>query len=1009
MVLSPGMMLSHYRLVEKIGEGGMGVVYKGLDTKLNRHVAIKLLPQELTSDPERRLRFEREAQAAAALNHPNIAVIYEVGEHEGAPFIAMELMEGQTLRDLLLKNRPSLRESLRLALPIAEGLAHAHSHGIIHRDLKPDNVMITSERQVKLLDFGLAKLLQPEELASEKAKELHTRLETISRELTHAGKVFGTVAYMSPEQARGERVDHRSDLFSFGVMLYQMVTGQLPFKRKSDIETLHAIIAEDPPNLADVVEGAPADAEHLVRKAMEKDPDRRYQHADELATDLRNLQRDLDSGRVSISSGVIRRQAPRLRRSWAIASAIGAAVILLAGGVFLYDKSGQSNQISTAEKSISKTGAAVAEGRAVSVIGFENLSDPADSEHLGRMLMGLITTDLAESGGLSVISMPKVLAALRQVSGSDQGGFEVSVASEAAQLAGAEVMVVGQVGKIGERLILTAELIDVASGKTLGSHRKEAGSTSELFALAGAIAEEVRDRLGVTRGGTSTRPFDLSQALTDSPVAYKHYALGEIALHQMRWPDAIEHFDRAVREDPTFALAHYRMGMAHGWNGSDADAMSSLLNGQRYLRRLPERWQRVYEAFIDYSQREHERAYATLDDLVRSSPDIPDPYYLLGEIVTHDSRYFDPRRSKDLFERALQINPNFRIVLFHLMENYIVAGDLSTASQLIAGYKEEEPDDPSLATFEIQILNARGEYAEAANRGEELLAEGYREIWGQLWFAQLMVGNPDRAYLIADDAMKNEKGYVRSLALSSRGLAQVARGRLLDGLADLAGAVELLRGTRAWGGMPVVASMNHLSRAQVLEASGDVKGALAAAGEAIRIEPNLHPAYFWLGLIQLRANDRVAAQETLAALQRAARETGLAWRQVCVHLLQAEIHLDAGLQPAAVAELEKVSALPLEYRPGDEESIVRAHVAAASGDRSGAIAAYRTLLKPRAPDWYNTPTRIRALHWLAQLEEDAGDLEGARLHYREYLERWGTADLPIADVDVARARLAAIE
>jgi serine/threonine protein kinase len=218
----------------------MGIVYKALDTKLNRYVALKVLPAHLTADPERRLRFQREAQATAALQHPNIAVIFEVGEHEGTPFIAMEHVEGQTLRERLEQGSFQMRDWLRVAVAIAEGVAHAHAGGVVHRDLKPDNVLLTPDRQVKILDFGLAKLLDLETLPEESDRDVHTRMNTVSGELTRAGQVFGTAAYMSPEQARGDSVDHRSDIFSLGVILYECASGKRPFSGDSHVETQDA-------------------------------------------------------------------------------------------------------------------------------------------------------------------------------------------------------------------------------------------------------------------------------------------------------------------------------------------------------------------------------------------------------------------------------------------------------------------------------------------------------------------------------------------------------------------------------------------------------------------------------------------------------------------------------------------------------------------------------------------------------------------------------------------------
>jgi tetratricopeptide (TPR) repeat protein/tRNA A-37 threonylcarbamoyl transferase component Bud32 len=988
-------MLSHYRLVEKIGEGGMGIVWKALDTELNRHVAIKILPPELTADAERRLRFKREAQAAAALSHPNIAVIHEVGEHEGTPFIVMEFLEGKSLRKQLHDRPLPLKEWLSLAVPVAEGLAHAHKHGIVHRDLKPDNVMITDEGQVKLLDFGLAKLLQPEALPAGTDKELESRLQTISRELTRAGKVFGTVAYMSPEQARGEAADHRSDLFSLGVMLYEMATGRLPFKGKSDVEALSATIAAEPQPLSQVVEELPAEAERVVRKALEKETERRYQDAADLAADLKNLQRDLESGRASIPSGVTIGVAGRQQPRWAMAGLLGAAVILVAGVAYLSTRWQPAPTVATSGL----------QDRAIAVIGFENLSDPTDSDHLGRMLMGLITTDLAESGGLPVVSMPKVLAALRQVSPTEGAEFDASVASEAAQSAGAQVMLVGQVGSAGDRLILTAELIDVESGEVLGSHHKEAGSASELFSLAGAIAAEVRGHLPIAADSTSPEPFDLAQALTSSPEAYRHYAAGEFALHQIRWPDAIERFEHAIREDPTFALAYYRLAVAEWWGGSREESTVALQNGLPYVDRLPKRWQIVYQGFHDYFEGRYDASYNALSRLVQSSSDISEAYYILGEIATHANRYLDLGKAREHFGKVLEIDPTFKLVLNHLIGDYIQGEDLDAANRLIERYREEDPADPAVVDAEVYVLTAQGRFDEAAARGEELMARGHTQLWEALSFSYLKAGNWERAYMIADDATRRGLGYQRFAAFNARGFAHVGRGRLREGLNDLqeAAAQAVSSGAADWYG-----SMFHENCAQVLEAVGDLGGAVAEIRQAIRIDRFDHSAYYFLGRILLGAGRKLEAEETLVRLRDVARESVTPVGQFWVHLLQAESHLAEGNVPEAKSVLAQASSLAPEHRERTMEWLTRARVRAASGNRPGATAAYREMLEPQHLGYW-VVGKTRALYALARLEEETGDLASAREHYREYLSRWGEADMEVPEVVEARSRVVALE
>ncbi|HXI01843.1 MAG TPA: serine/threonine-protein kinase, partial [Candidatus Saccharimonadales bacterium] len=289
MTLQPGRMLSQYRLIEKIGQGGMGIVYKAADTRLRRTAAIKVLSPELVSNPERRLRFEREAQAAAALNHPNIAVIYEIGEDEGLPFIAMEYVEGKSLRALAdVAPLPTLR-AVRIALQVAAGIGRAHQSGIVHRDLKPENVIVMGDGQVKILDFGLAKLRADER--EEATPDNASRLETISRE----GRILGTAAYMSPEQIRGESVDQRSDLFSFGVLLYELLTGRAPFDGQTAMDTLSSILRDAPAPAATLNPGLAPEMERILSKCLEKDPADRYQSSADLVVDLRRFERQSDS------------------------------------------------------------------------------------------------------------------------------------------------------------------------------------------------------------------------------------------------------------------------------------------------------------------------------------------------------------------------------------------------------------------------------------------------------------------------------------------------------------------------------------------------------------------------------------------------------------------------------------------------------------------------------------------------------------------------------------------
>lgn len=334
MNLEPDQMISRYRLVEKIGEGGMGVVWKAFDTDLKRHVAIKILTVTVPADSDRRIRFKREAQTAAALDHPNIAIIHEVSEYEGHPFIVMQNLEGKTLGDRIAERSMSVREWLRYAISMCSGMAYAHKRGIIHRDLKPRNVMVAAEGQVKIVDFGLAKLFDRSAFLGD--SDGGGRRETLEKSLTNAGEVFGTFNYMSPEQARGEPLDHRSDLFSLGIILYEMASKRKPFGTRNPAQTISAIVTEEPPPLAEAAPGFPSAAHKIVHKALRKDPAKRYQSAEEMEADLRELERELDRLTTRPEIQAPARAASGGGRVWLYATVVIVVALLAAAAYFLF-------------------------------------------------------------------------------------------------------------------------------------------------------------------------------------------------------------------------------------------------------------------------------------------------------------------------------------------------------------------------------------------------------------------------------------------------------------------------------------------------------------------------------------------------------------------------------------------------------------------------------------------------------------------------------------------------
>jgi len=1017
-----GRKLLHYEIVEKLGEGGMGEVYRARDTKLGRDVAIKVLPEDLARDPKRRLRFENEARVIATLNHPNIVTIHSVDEVEGRLFITMELVKGVTLRDLIKPDGVSLGTFFSVAVPLVDAMCSAHVKGITHRDLKPANIMINEEGRLKVLDFGLAKLLQ-EAADPQDAKTVGN--------VTGDGQIVGTVSYMSPEQVEGKLLDGRSDIFSLGIVFYEMLTGGRPFAGESNASTISAILRDTPPLVTEVRDTLPHHLGRIVRRCLAKDPDRRYQSPVDLRNDLQELAEEVDSGEVALGVGqggpasaggaaAARTDSqpalssdsivlPGTRRMYRWVLAV-VGVVAVAAVVWTMARNHSPGAPGPGTSAV-----APSEDAVLGVVGFENLSDPEDKENLGRVLTGLVTTGLAESGGLNVASTAKILAARRQVAAGDRA-FDASLAPDAARIAGATVMLVGQVIRDGERMILTAELVDVASGNTLGSIQKQAATSSELFDFAGAIARDVRKLMGVTSGDKTSADIDLARSITDSPEAYRRFAAGEVAVHQGHYDQAVELFNHAIRIDSTFALAYLRLLLAHTWNGETSKGLAAARRGLRYVDRLPERWRVVYEANVDYYEGNAEAAHSKLVKLIETSPDIPDAYNLLGEIATHFSRFQDVRRARDYFKRALEIDPTFEVVLYHLTDDYIWSNDVEAFEKVIAHYRELNPTDRRVLTMELRYLSARQEFDEVIARVDNLMREGDLTQWETLSISLQAVGEWERALELSQQAVdRREKGYNHAWALRSRGSSQIGLGRIRAGMADLDRASALLKGagdgTLRWADS--IVSSYRWRQSYVLCEIGDYEGAVEMGKRGIQDDPRSTMAYHALARAYLRAGRTAEAENTLRELRTIKEGNQNPEDAFWELLVTAELEAARGNEEAAADALRRVDAMPFESRELWIQWRIEGDVWSTMGDVEGAISSYRKILESR--DLLLTGKediatfRIPVLYELAHLEESSGRFADARRYYRSYLDRWGSADVEIPNVAESRKRLEALD